>query len=232
MNLNEVIILAGGKGTRIQAVLNDLPKCLAPINGHPFLFYLINYLNNNGIKKYIFSLGYNSKKIIDYVENFHCELDYEFVIESFPLFTGGAIREAIDSCVSENILIINADTLFEIDIQLLFKYHIKNRSDCTIALKMMTNFERYGVVNISDKNRILSFKEKKYYEQGLINGGIYILNITNFKKHIFDESFSFEKEYLEKYVNTDQFYGFVYDHYFIDIGVPEDYYKAQLEINL
>jgi D-glycero-alpha-D-manno-heptose 1-phosphate guanylyltransferase len=230
MKLTDVIILAGGKGTRLKSVLENTPKCLAPINGHPFLFYILNYLNKNGIKNFIFSLGYMSQDVINYLKKSHSDLNYSTVVESEPLLTGGAVKYALNLCSSDDVLIINADTFFEIDIQSLYTSHILNKSDCTIALKAMKNFERYGAVDLNSDNRILSFQEKKYYQYGLINGGIYILNILNFKKHWFDQSFSFEKAYLEMYIKKDKIYGFVFDQYFIDIGVPEDYTKAQIDI--
>jgi D-glycero-alpha-D-manno-heptose 1-phosphate guanylyltransferase len=94
----------------------------------------------------------------------------------------------------------------------------------------MLRFDRYGVVSIDESNTVIEFKEKKYYESGFINGGIYIIDKDKFKNNKLPEKFSFEKEYLEKEVNTSKLAGFLQDEYFIDIGIPEDFNKANLEI--
>ncbi len=226
MELKEVIVLAGGLGTRLRSEINDLPKCLAPINGEPFLHYLLEFLVINGLSKFIFSLGYRSQDVIDYLNQNYSNLDCTFAVENHPLLTGGAIKFASQFCSDDNVLIVNADTFFDIDLGLFIKNHFSKKSDCSLALKKLSNFDRYGVVNLS-QNRIISFEEKKYFESGLINGGIYILNMKSFNSLIFNQSFSFEKDFLEKYVSDLQIFGFEFDDYFIDIGVPDDYKIAQ-----
>ena len=109
-------------------------------------------------------------------------------------------------------------------------------ADCTLSLKPMHNFDRYGVVELNKDNSIRSFKEKQWYESGLINGGVYALNAEQFLKENLPEKFSFEKEYLEKTLSLPKsdkrrMYGVVQDKYFIDIGIPEDYERAQTELN-
>jgi D-glycero-alpha-D-manno-heptose 1-phosphate guanylyltransferase len=226
MKLREVIVLAGGLGTRLKSEINDLPKCLAPVKGWPMLFYIINYLKSQGLNKFIFSLGYKSELVIDYVNNNHSDLNSIFAVETEPLFTGGAINFASKYCLEDDVLIVNADTFFDIDLELFYSCHLESHSNCSVALKKMNDFDRYGVINLIG-NKVVSFEEKRHFENGLINGGIYILNLLNFKKHSFFISFSFEKEYLEKYTSIDQINGFEFDNFFIDIGVPGDYKFAQ-----
>ena len=97
----------------------------------------------------------------------------------------------------------------------------------------MKDFDRYGVVDLNEDHSVRSFREKKYYENGLINGGVYSLNVVAFLKEELPERFSFEKEYLEKKINNKKenlkIYGLIQDEYFIDIGIPEDYKKAEKE---
>ncbi|MGZ3847465.1 MAG: HAD-IIIA family hydrolase, partial [Flavisolibacter sp.] len=112
----------------------------------------------------------------------------------------------------------------------VFETHEVNNSECTLALKPMQNFDRYGVVEVGDINRIDSFKEKQFYAEGLINGGVYILNKDQFLVRELPEKFSFEKDYLEKLCKEVSFYGSVQNGYFIDIGIPEDYQRAQSEL--
>ena len=96
----------------------------------------------------------------------------------------------------------------------------------------MQHFNRYGLVEINEDNSIASFKEKQEYKSGLINGGVYVLNTANFLQEDLPQKFSFEKDYLEKYLAERKMYGVVQDEYFIDIGIPEDYEKVQRELGI
>ncbi|MEP6675714.1 MAG: nucleotidyltransferase family protein [Ferruginibacter sp.] len=230
--INEVIILAGGLGTRLRSVVADQPKCMAAVDGKPFLHYVISWLEQQGINKFIFSLGYKHELIEDYIKDQYSNLNVQYAIEQEPLGTGGAIKLACAKSTEKNVLIVNGDTLFSIDVLALAALHERHQADCTIALKPMVDFERYGVVTLDDKGKISSFKEKKFYASGLINGGIYALNVESFLKKPFPDKFSFEKNYLEQYYNERKMYGLVQDKYFIDIGIPEDYARAQHELKI
>ena len=153
-------------------------------------------------------------------------------VEEEPLGTGGAIKLACGLATEKNVLILNGDTLFNVDIKELFAFHKTNRADCTLSLKPMHNFDRYGVVELDTDHAITSFKEKRQYKNGLINGGVYILNRKNFLQEELPLKFSFEKDYLEQYLNKRKICGVVQDEYFIDIGIPEDYEKAQKELGI
>ena len=230
MRIKEAIILAGGFGTRLKSAIPDLPKCMAPVNGRPFLFYVINYLRSQGIEKIIFSLGYKHEVIEAYLQTEFSTLDYQCLIEKEPLGTGGAILASCYKTSEQTVLVVNGDTIFKADIEKAFRDHIKYDSDCTLLLKPMENFDRYGVVELNEDDSIKVFKEKQFYRSGLINGGIYILNTEQFLIEELPSRFSFEKEYLEKYFDTRRIYGSVQDAYFIDIGIPEDYFRVQHEL--
>jgi D-glycero-alpha-D-manno-heptose 1-phosphate guanylyltransferase len=94
----------------------------------------------------------------------------------------------------------------------------------------MENFDRYGAVELNEDNSIAHFNEKQFYKSGLINGGVYLLNTEQFIHEELPEKFSFEKDYLEKYFATRKIFGSVQDDYFIDIGIPEDYYRVQQDL--
>lgn len=228
--IKEAIILAGGLGTRLRSVVADLPKCMAPVAGKPFLYYIIEHYKKQGIQKFIFSLGYMSEKIETYLSANYPLLNYQLSIEKAPLGTGGAIKLACDKATGQNVLVLNGDTLFSIDIEKLSSFHEKNNADCTLSLKPMQSFNRYGVVEMNADNSVISFKEKQQYENGLINAGVYALNITNFLKEKFSAKFSFEQDYLEKHFNKKKIYGLMQDEYFIDIGIPEDLEKANKDL--
>ena len=125
------------------------------------------------------------------------------------------------------MFVTNGDTLFKANTSSLQNFHQQKNADCTLALKPMKNFDRYGVIELNEDDSIKSFKEKKYYEQGLINGGLYMLNVSKFLSESFPEKFSFETAYLEKYYNQHKMFGLIQDEYFIDIGIPEDYERAR-----
>lgn len=230
MQIKEAIILAGGFGTRLKAAVPGLPKCMAPVAGKPFLYYVISFFQNQGIEEFIFSLGYKHEVIEEYILSEFRNIKYKFSIEKEPLGTGGAIKLACAQASDKTVLVLNGDTLFQIDLTKLSAFHHMTGADCTLSLKPMKNFERYGVVRLKKDYSIESFKEKKYYEEGHINGGVYALNITKFQQEPLPEKFSFEKDYLEALYLGRRMYGVIQDEYFIDIGIPEDYERAQREL--
>src|ERR1700712_555351 len=150
MEIKEAIILAGGLGTRLKSVVPDLPKCMAPVNGRPFLSYIVDYYQHQGIEKFIFSLGYKHEVISAWIKEKYPSLAVEYVIEREPLGTGGAIQLAVEKEHEKNVLILNGDTLFKIDVAALAAFHAKSASACTLSLKPMKDFERYGVVETDE----------------------------------------------------------------------------------
>ena len=227
----EAIILAGGVGSRLRSVVNDRPKVLALISEQPFLKYIIDFLISSGVTKLIFSLGYLSSQITDFVSELQLDINYEFTIENKQLGTGGAIKKAINFVNDKNVIIVNADTYFNINLKNMMKQHILKNADCTISLKYLINYNRYGTVIINDENKITSFIEKKQTENGFINAGYVILNKQKFQEqtHDFPEIFSIETDYLQKIINKN-IYGYISDGFFIDIGIPEDYIFAQKKL--
>ena len=222
----ECIILAGGLGTRLRSAVPNLPKCMAPVAGKPFLQYMIDYLLQQGVRHFIFSLGYLHETIEAFVQAQYPALEYRIALEDEPLGTGGAIRLACTKTTQKDVLIINGDTMFTVDLKKLLSFHRGQQADCTLSLKPMQDFDRYGVVEINKDGYIQSFLEKQYYESGLINGGVYALNTRSFLSLPLPHKFSFEKEYLETYYPAQKMMGMVQDAYFIDIGIPSDYERA------
>lgn len=227
--IKEAIILAGGLGTRLQSVVSDVPKCMASVNGIPFINYLIIYLQNQGVNRFIFSLGYKSEIVTAYTDTHFAVLEKVYVIEKEPLGTGGAIAAACKQAINENVLVLNGDTFFDIDLQRLSGFHLLHKATCSIALKPMSHFSRYGAVDTDAKGIITAFHEKQFCESGFINGGIYALQTKMILEAGLPDKFSFEKDFLEK--NTgNKLYAIAFDDYFIDIGIPEDYERANHEL--
>jgi len=231
--IKEAIILAGGLGTRLRSVVSDIPKCMAPVNGIPFINFVITYLKNEGVERIILSLGYKSEVVIAHVEKTFTKkvIEIDHVIEETPLGTGGAIKLACTKVKGKHVLILNGDTLFNIDLQKFSEFHRGHEADFTVALKELKQFSRYGTVETDSASAITAFKEKAYCEEGFINGGVYALTVKSFIQEPFPEVFSFEKDFLEKNIGKKKFYGLPCEYYFIDIGIPEDYNRFIKDYN-
>ena len=229
--LKEAIILAGGFGTRLQAVVSDLPKPMAPINNEPFLNYVFDYLLHYKIEHVVLSTGYLADKISDYYKNEYRGIKISYTKEETPLGTGGGIRLAMTKCYTSDVLVLNGDSFFDVNITDHFNNHISKQADCSLALRKVFNASRYGTILLGIGNAIETFKEKNNIEQtGLINGGVYILNKAMYQSATPKATnFSIEKDFFEKQLFKQSIMGFEFDGYFIDIGIPEDYERAQHE---
>ena len=230
MQITEAIILAGGLGTRLRPAVSDLPKSMAPVAGKSFIDHIINYYSQQGIIHFVFSLGYKSEIIVEHLKTNFKNLSYSLVVEKEALGTGGAVLLACQKSQTENPLILNGDTFFQVNLQSLSEFHDKTRADCTLVLKPMKNSNRYGTVELGAGAEILSFKEKAFFREALINGGIYVLNKNRFLTEGLPEKHSFEKDYLEQFIGKRKIFGQIQDRYFIDIGIPEDFERAQTEL--
>ena len=228
----QAIILAGGFGTRLQSVVKDLPKPMADIDGMPFLCYLFLYLKKHNITNVILSVYYLNETIINFFGDSYLGINIKYAIEEEPLGTGGAILNSLKYInQSKQVIILNGDTFLQIDYQELVNFHNKNNSDLTIVLRDIEDASRYGCVEINDDNQVINFTEKNIEKKsGLINGGIYILNPQIYFNYNLSTKFSFEQDFLSKFINSIKPYAFISNDYFIDIGIPEDYQKAQIEI--
>ncbi|HBD8986089.1 TPA: nucleotidyltransferase family protein [Campylobacter jejuni] len=221
----QAIILCGGLGTRLKSVIKDIPKPMAPINDKPFLEFIFEYLKKQGIKEVILAVSYKYEVIKEYFKDEFLGIKIKYSIEKEPLGTGGAIKEAL-KFIKNEAYVLNGDTFFDIDLSKLKL----NGSKICFALKQMNNFDRYGTVNVDGRALVISFEEKVFKKQGLINGGIYLLDKDIFKDFALQEKFSFEKFLQENYKKL-KAKAHIFDDYFIDIGVPEDYrffYNSQV----
>ena len=226
----EAIILAGGLGTRLQGVIGAQPKCMAPVGGKPFLAYIFEYLERQKCTRAILSLGYKHKIVEQWLEEQDTLFEVDYVVESEPLGTGGGIQAAIEEAATDDVVVLNGDTMFLVDIKEQLSFHRSNKAATTLALKPMTNFDRYGIVHTGATGIITSFEEKRQQDSGLINGGVYVINREAFLAKELPEKYSFEKDYLERFTEEKNFYGFRSEGYFIDIGIPTDYERAQEEL--
>ncbi len=221
----EAVILAGGLGTRLRGVIEDLPKSMAPVAGQPFMTYILENLLNASFSKIVMATGYKHQDIMDKYGDNYKGMKLEYSVEDQPLGTGGALLKASALITSQYFFVLNGDTFFNTDISGFERFFIENKCKLAVALKPMNDFERYGSVSI-DGVRIISFNEKKYCAEGLINGGVYLIDREFFNSLNLPDAFSVEKEVLEKYAGSGILRSMISDKPFIDIGIPEDYIRA------
>ena len=230
MRKKEAIILAGGLGTRLQSTVPDLPKPMASVNGKPFLEYLLLHLKHFGFNRIIISTGYLSEKISEWFGSSYGGMKIIYAKEETSLGTGGALKFALQHCEEQHVLVMNGDSFFNIDLHEFEIFHRHYGGMFSLAIRSVTNASRYGTI-VLEEDEVKAFREKSGEEQpGLINAGIYFVDNFFFTECCPEEdAFSLEKDFLEKNTDNFGFFGYVSEGYFIDIGIPEDYKKAQDE---
>lgn len=224
----QAVILAGGFGTRLSHIVSDVPKPMAPIKEIPFLDYVIKTLKQQNFDDFVFLTGYKSEVI----ENYYKDLkNVHFIKEEKALGTGGAILNAYNY-LNDTFFVINGDTFFDIDYSIIEDFG--SNKPVTLALRYTNNIERYGFVDIDDNFTINSFIEKgslpKDKVDGYINGGIYYIHKSALNSYANDfngEFISLETQIFPKLLKEKKLYGLPLGGCFIDIGIPEDYYRAQ-----
>ncbi len=222
----QAIILAGGFGTRLRSVIGNIPKPMAPIQGKPFLAYLLDYLQSQGITEVVLSVHYLYEQIQTYFSNAYRGIAIHYAIEDQPLGTGGAIVHALESIKTLHpVFVLNGDTFLQLDYRNMWDLHTKNSPVLTMALRSVPDCYRYGAVQV-EGNTVNSFSEKGVVQAGLINAGVYLIEPTLFHNLPINKQFSFENEFLFPFVKQLKPQAFLVDNYFIDIGIPEDYANA------
>lgn len=225
----EAVILAGGFGTRLSHVVSNVPKPMAPVYGKPFITYVLDKLHDAGVQHVVLATGHLHEVIDSYFRNGYRGMTITCSYESTPLFTGGAIVQAAQYIQSDHFVVLNGDTLFDIDFAQLWSLHTSRNAHLTIALRQVPDTGRYGAVTCDDE-RIMAFHEKDTsIGAGCINGGIYAIDKKWLQSLTLPVKFSFEKELMQPMAGQEGFYGLRSNGYFIDIGIPEDYFRAQEE---
>ena len=228
--MDEAVILAGGLGTRLRDVVPSLPKPMAPIRGRPFLSYQLDYLAAQGIRRVVLSVGYCWEALRDHFGDHYHAIQLDYAVEPEPLGTGGGMRLALAQATRDPVFVLNGDTFFPVELRTLAAFHEAKGADVSLALAFMRDARRYGTVELDSNQRIVGFTEKSAREQGLINGGVYVLRRGLLEDQAPRQAFSFEKDVLEPRCHSLRCFGLVSSAYFIDIGVPADYQRAQTEL--
>lgn len=222
----EAIVLAGGFGSRLKAISGDVPKPMVEVNGRPFLYRLLEALEKSGCSRVVLSLGYQAQYIVDKLSTDNpVSIDIDWVIEDHPLGTGGAIKLAASKIQRSSFIVLNGDTFLDIDYSSFFER--SKSSDLLISAINVKDVSRYGSLELDNNQKIIKFKEKGQPGPGFINSGTYVIkraDILTYSK----KEFSLETDFLQEYEkNID---AFITDKYFIDIGIPEDFKKAERDL--
>ena len=221
----EAIVLAGGFGTRLRQVVTDVPKPMAPIAGRPFLEILLGELAQKGFSRVVLSLGFMAEKISGHFGPRFAGLDITYVVEDAPLGTGGATRLAAAACTQDHVFVLNGDTYLDLEVDLLERQWPAKRHPIVVG-RQVPDTTRYGRL-VVDGDRITSFAEKGIAGHGLINAGCYVLATDALAQFPVNQPFSIETDYLVPEVARATVEVFVTEGVFIDIGIPEDYARAQ-----
>ncbi|MBF0438016.1 MAG: nucleotidyltransferase family protein [Magnetococcales bacterium] len=223
----QAVILAGGQGTRLGSLTMQTPKPMLPVAGRPFLEYLVWNLYQQGIQDIILSCGYLGEQIVNHFNKKRWgKLTIRGFIEPNPLGTGGALRY-LSTELESHFFLLNGDTLF--DIQYLDLPLPSSSPSCVMALRQVPNASRYGQVEMQEK-RIVRFLEKAPNPHpGLINAGVCWMN-RDLVAYLPEGISSIERDLFPRLANENQLFGKIYENYFIDIGIINDYDKANLDL--
>jgi len=226
------LILAGGLGTRLRPSVGDLPKVLAPVNGIPFLLYILQFLEEQGIRKIVLCTGYKADQVEKEIGNYYHSASIQYSREESQAGTGGAIRLALSVAQGNPLLILNGDTFCRFSFSRLITFHHNKQADATIVLARMANTSRYGRIEVGEDAAVKKFEEKREgLADGFINAGVYLVNREMIEEIPTDRFVSLEKEVFPGWISR-RFFGFFLEnsnhyHSFIDIGTPDDYRNAE-----
>jgi D-glycero-alpha-D-manno-heptose 1-phosphate guanylyltransferase len=225
----QAIILAGGFGTRLRSVLPDVPKPMAPLHGKPFLAYLLEYLQKQGVRDVVLSVHFLREQIEEYFGEEYASIAIQYAVEDKPLGTGGAIIKSLPLVdPSRPVFVLNGDTFLKMDYRAMLVSHHQRACSLSMALRSVADCSRYGVV-MTENDVVMTFSDQGGSYPGLINAGVYLLHPKLLRGRQFPEQFSFERDFLFPEVAALKPRAFVVEDYFIDIGIPEDYARAARE---
>jgi D-glycero-alpha-D-manno-heptose 1-phosphate guanylyltransferase len=231
VNIDTAVILAGGLGTRLRTAVAEVPKPMAPINGRPFLEYQMDFWLKQGIRHFILSIGYKHEVISSYFGSEYGGATIDYVIEDVPMGTGGGLLLSLKYLSNTNpFLLLNGDSFFDVSISNLLKHHLANRAAVTFSLFRTSENERYMGMQLSDDGRILSLGNKNNQSDILANGGVYVVDPIAFNGFPAPtkQAISLESDIFPELLKSEAgIWGHQSNGFFIDIGVPADYFRAQ-----
>jgi NDP-sugar pyrophosphorylase family protein len=220
-------VLCGGLGTRLRSAVSDRPKSMAPVAGRPFLELLLADLRRQGIRRAVLGTGYLSEQVRDHFgDGSGVGLGIGYSVETEPLGTGGALRLAASE-LSDPALVLNGDSFVDFELSALTRTLRETDASFVMALQAVPDVGRYGSVTLGEEGRVEAFVEKGGASgPGLINAGVYLVRREAIDAIPEGRKVSLETEVLPGLIGR-SLRGVVCSGRFIDIGVPEDYRRAQ-----
>jgi D-glycero-alpha-D-manno-heptose 1-phosphate guanylyltransferase len=222
----QAIVLAGGLGTRLRSVVSDLPKPMAPVAGRPFLAWILQRLALAGFERVVLAVGYRHEAIVQHFGRAYEHMVLHYSVEPQPLGTGGAIRSAADGIGEWPVFVLNGDTFLDLDYRAMLSAHQQGHEQMTMAVCQVADAGRYGALDLQD-GHVLGFLAKGRAGPGVINAGTYLISEGIRDRIPAGEAFSFEQQLLMSEVGSIRPAAFAASGLFIDMGVPEDYARAQ-----
>ena len=220
-------ILAGGLGTRLRTVAMDRQKVVAEVAGRPFLFFVLNQLNEAGLRKVVLCVGHLAGQVEAELGRSFGSLRLRYSHETSPLGTGGALRHALDLIESDHVLVLNGDSFCSVDLAAVYAKHLERGADLTLVLTHVADTSRFGHVCLDAEDRVTAFREKHASGgPGWVNAGVYFMSRGMLEDITPEASVSLEREVFPRWVNRTCF-GYRSSGSFIDIGTPESYHEAQ-----
>jgi NDP-sugar pyrophosphorylase family protein len=220
------LILAGGFGTRLRGVLPELPKLLAPVNGRPFVRYLLDRLERAGVREVVFCTGYRAEQIRAEFERSPTPITLKFSHETHPLGTGGAVRQALQVIDAESFLVLNGDSYIDCDLQPFMDWHNQHGRLGSLLLTHVDDASRFGTVVTDERGVIEAFREKEGRPvPGWINAGVYLLSRRLLEPLAEGQPYSIEKDLFPRWL-PHGLGGYRVQAAFLDIGTPESLAQA------
>jgi len=220
-------ILAGGLGTRLRSVLQDLPKVLAEVLNRPFLTFLFDQLLYAGLRSLVLCTGYKGEEVRKQLGHAYGSLNLLYSQEDAPLGTGGALRLALPHLSSDTVLVMNGDSYVNADLRAFLNWFSLNDLSAALVLNKMTDTSRYGRVILDENGAIQSFEEKGgKANTGWINSGVYLFRKKLLQAIPRGRHYSLEREFFPSLL-AKGLYGYPCQGEFLDIGTPDSYAEAE-----
>jgi len=229
--MTSAIILAGGLGTRLRAVVPDRPKPMALVNGRPFLTHLMDHWLGQGIQHFVLSVGYRFEMIQQFFGADYRGARLDYAVEETPLGTGGGLLLALAKLPDETTcLLLNGDTFFAVEASTFLDFHANRAAVWSMSLFRATEPNRYMGVQLAADGQIQNLAAGRGEVGAYANGGVYALNPASIRNCDFPAAtrLSLEDDMLpQMHEEQKPLYGLAHVGSFIDIGVPADYQRAQ-----
>lgn len=225
----QAVVLAGGLGTRLRSAVGETPKVMAPVAGRPFLEHVLVELDRQGFRRVILAVGYKKEAVTAHFGDSFRGLSLVYSEEQQLLGTGGGVKQALGFVNAGLCFVLNGDTWVKLNYVHMQREHLKQGARLSIAVREVPDVSRFGAVEI-ESGRVIRFLEKGRAGTGFINAGVYLLSTDVFADLMLPEAFSLERDFLVPNLATLAPLAFPVTGDFIDIGIPEDYQRAQREL--